>query len=190
MPTLDLGILLTQLDSVSDQQIHESLAEYSLSIKNEKYETAFSCMGMAYWIGALGTATPYKPAHVPTPPSIARIHRQASLVFKLFVSLLFMRSEHLERGLDNVSDSSPLDVFRRVFRSGSMKRRDDTITQHLRNALAHGTFQFSPDCSTVRFEDRQSEWKVEITVEQLDRLCEHVHRFYDRAFGSSGEERG
>jgi hypothetical protein len=100
--------------------------------------------------------------------------------FRAYTAFVFMRSEHLERGLDGVPDDSPIRPFRDFFRSGCRSRNDDTIAQHIRNALAHGTVEIK-NLSTVVFSDR--DWHGEIALEQfVDGLCEQILRFYFAAF--------
>jgi hypothetical protein len=97
----------------------------------------------------------------------------------VFSTLCYMRSEHLERGLDDVPESSPLRAFRDIYRAGSIKRGEDTLVQHVRNSLAHGSFQLgkSPE---ITFIDR--EWQETLALDQILELCEHVHRLYHEAF--------
>ena len=104
---------------------------------------------------------------------------RASLVFMIYTALCYMRSEHLERGLDDVHLDSPLRPFRDIYRSGCKKQGEDTLVQHIRNSLAHGTFELGT-AFEVRFHDR--EWQEAISVPQLLELCEHVHRLYHEAF--------
>jgi len=96
-----------------------------------------------------------------------------------FTALCYMRSEHLERGLDNVPETSPLRPFRDIYRAGCTRRGEDTLVQHIRNSLTHGTFRLSrtPD---VMFTDR--DWQETLKLAQLMELCEHVHRLYHEAF--------
>jgi hypothetical protein len=91
-----------------------------------------------------------------------------------------MRSEHLERGLDHVPEDSPLRPFRDIYRAGCMRRGEDTLVQHLRNSLAHGTFRLGLEVPEVVFTDR--EWSETLPACHLMELCDHVHRLYHEAF--------
>ena len=91
-----------------------------------------------------------------------------------------MRSEHLERGLDHVPEGSPLRPFRDIFRAGCSKQGDDTFAQHIRNSLAHGTFEVAQHKLEIIFEDRS--WKASVSFDDLWELCRHVHRLYHEAF--------
>jgi hypothetical protein len=79
-----------------------------------------------------------------------------------------------------VPASSPLRPFRDIFLSGCLPRGEDTIVQHMRNSLAHGTFNLSKDCATVQFQDRS--WAGSFTIDDILSLCEQVYRFYCAAF--------
>jgi hypothetical protein len=104
---------------------------------------------------------------------------RASVVFMVYTALCYMRSEHLERGLDQVPPESALRPFRDIYRSGCKKQGEDTLVQHIRNSLAHGSFELG-SAFEVCFTDR--EWSETISVPQLRELCEHVHRLYHEAF--------
>ncbi len=60
-----------------------------------------------------------------------------------------------------------------------MKVGEDTLVQHIRNSLAHGTFRLGRTPEIV-FTDRG--WQETLAVSQLMELCEHVHRLYHEAF--------
>jgi hypothetical protein len=98
-----------------------------------------------------------------------------------------MRSEHLERGLDHVPAGSPLRPFRDIFRAGCSKKGDDTFAQHIRNSLAHGTFEVAQHRLEVTFQDRA--WTAAVSFDELWELCRHVHRLYHEAFYLADRER-
>lgn len=92
-----------------------------------------------------------------------------------------MRSEHLERGLDSVGSDSPLRPFRDIFRKGR-KNEDKTFAQHLRNALAHGTFELKDENLILKDDFQGRSWTGTIQVEMVLQLAEHIFRFYCLAF--------
>ena len=56
-------------------------------------------------------------------------------------------------------EDSPLRPFRDIFRAGCSKQGDDTLAQHIRNSLAHGTFEIAQHKLEISFEDRN--WTAE-----------------------------
>jgi hypothetical protein len=149
-----------------------------LRITSERFATAFACVAASHDLSRPDLA-------VAGPPGIPLEHiradrLRASVVFMTFTTLCYMRSEHLERGLDHVSVGSPLRPFRDIYRAGCMKRGEDTLAQHLRNSLAHGTFRLGDTVPEVIFTDRG--WSETLAVSQLMELCDHVHRLYHEAF--------
>jgi len=179
MADKNLTSLLRRLQNVSDEHLKCGLKENQLEISEGKYSNAFSCYGVAGSIikaapGALGI-----PEEMPRKNSAA-IQVVASTVFEAYTALVYMRSEHLERGLDKVADDSPLAPFRDAFRLGCQKRGDDSLVQHLRNALCHGTFDFDDNDPKIHFEDRG--WELTVPYQDLIDLCLQVFRLYSRAF--------
>jgi hypothetical protein len=79
-----------------------------------------------------------------------------------------------------VPEASPLRPFRDIFRAGCSKQGDDTLAQHIRNSLAHGTFEVAQHKLEVIFQDRS--WKAAVSFDDLCELCRHVHRLYHEAF--------
>jgi hypothetical protein len=174
---MDIELLLNQLRAVSNDALLEALREYHLVISTVKFTTAFQCIAASHEL-SLSMSKSSKP---PDMPELE--HRggrlRASVVFMVYTTLCYMRSEHLERGLDNVALDSALRPFRDIYRSGSKKEGEDTLVQHIRNSLAHGSFELEKSFE-VSFVDR--EWRETLSVPQLNELCEHVHRLYHEAF--------
>lgn len=163
--------------TVSNDDLRDSLQTQHLSIDNAKFQTAFQCVAASHDLC-------HPDIDFRGPPNVpAQVIRggrlRASAVFMVFSTLCYMRSGHLERGLDDVSEESPLRPFRDIYRAGSIKDGEDTLVQHIRNALTHGTFQpgQSPE---ITFIDR--EWQETLALDQIMELCEHVHRLYHEAF--------
>lgn len=174
---MDIAPLLERLRAVSNDDLRTSLRTQCLSIDMAKYEIAFQCVAASHDLSRPGVDIE-GPSNVPA--QVIRGGRlRASAVFMVFSTLCFMRSEHLERGLDDVSEYSPLRAFRDIFRAGCIKRGEDTLVQHIRNALVHGTFQLERN-PEITFIDR--EWQETLALDQILELCEHVHRLYHEAF--------
>jgi hypothetical protein len=171
--------LLDQLSSVTDDELRRALQEEHLSITADKYTTAFSCIAVAYKLRAFDFAVRTEPPDI-TEESLLQNRQRASIVFLAFTALQYMRSEHLERGLDHVKEESPLRPFRDIFRSGCARHGEDTFAQHIRNSLAHGTFEFVQQKLEVMFVDR--DWTAVVSFDDLWDLCRHVHRLYHIAF--------
>lgn len=174
---MDITLLLDQLRSVSNDELRAALRSESLGISDEKFETAFQCIGASHDLGRSDIDFRGPPD---MPVEVIRGYRlKPSVVFMTFSALCYMRSEHLERGLDGVSESSPLRAFRNIYRAGCMRLGEDTVVQHIRNSLAHGTFRLGRTLEIV-FIDRC--WQETLQVPQLMELCAHVHRLYHEAF--------
>ena len=177
---MDIEPLLHRLRAISNDQLRNALADRHLAIDNEKFATAFQCVGASHDLSRQDINFRGPPD---IPDQVMRGARfRASVVFMVFSTLCYMRSEHLERGLDSVSEDSPLRAFRDIYRTGCMKQGEDTLVQHIRNSLAHGTFRLGRSMD-VLFTDRA--WQESLTVPQLLELCEHVHRLYHEAFSDA-----
>ncbi|MDX9966965.1 MAG: hypothetical protein RBS26_08210 [Sulfuricurvum sp.] len=177
---MDIAPLLERLRAVSNDDLRASLQTQNLSIDDIKFQTAFQCVAASHDLSRSDIdfcGPPDVPVQV-----IRGGHLRASVVFMIFSTLCYMRSEHLERGLDDIAEDSLLRAFRDIYRAGSIKRGEDTLVQHIRNALTHGTFQLgqSPE---ITFIDR--EWQEILVLDQIMELCEHVHRLYHEAFSDA-----
>jgi len=174
---MDITPLLERLRVVSNDELRAALRSERLGISDEKFQTAFQCVAASHDLSR-------SDIDFRGPPDmreeVIRGHRlRASVVFMTFSALCYIRSEHLERGLDGVPENSPLRAFRDIYRAGCMRLGEDTLVQHIRNSLAHGTFRLgrTPE---IAFKDRG--WQETLAVPQLMELCEHVHRLYHEAF--------
>ena len=173
---MDITPLLERLRAVSNDELHAALRSAGLVISNEKFQTAFLCVAASHNVKK-------DDVDFNGPPNIRkeviRNHpRRASIVFMTFSTLCFMRSDHLERGLDAVPKDSTLRAFRDIYRSGKKQLGEDTLVQHIRNSITHGTFRFEGTLEIV-FTDKT--WEETLPISQLKELCEHVHRFYHEA---------
>lgn len=174
---MDIAPLLKRLRAVSNDDLRASVLVLNLNIDNSKFQTAFQCIAASHDLSNPNV-------DFPSPPDIPGLairggRLRASAVFMVFSALCYMRSEHLERGLDDVGAESPLRAFRDIYRAGSIKRGEDTLVQHIRNAIAHGSFQLGRSPG-ITFIDR--EWQETLVLDQILELCEHVHRLYHEAF--------
>lgn len=177
---MDITPLLEQLRAVSNDELNEALLREHLNITEDKFKVAFQCVGASHDLGRSDIDFGGPPN---IPEEVIRGHRlRASVVFMMFTALCYMRSEHLERGLDNVSEASPLRAFRNIYRAGRMSRGEDTLVQHIRNSLTHGSFLLA-DQPKIVFTDRN--WQETLTVSQVFELCEHVHRLHHEAFSDN-----
>ncbi|MEM4204873.1 MAG: hypothetical protein QXS54_12465 [Candidatus Methanomethylicaceae archaeon] len=183
MSIIDLSLVLDMLKRVSDDALRGEIVKYGLRISDAKFALAFSAYGVTRWL----TSLPHKVLSINAPSlpteELDRIRWSAVFFFRAYTTFIFMRSEHLERGLDTIPEDSPIRPFRDFFRSGSIRRGEDTIAQHIRNALAHGTVEIEniENLSIAVFHDR--DWQGKIALSQfVDGLCEEIFRFYCAAF--------
>jgi hypothetical protein len=177
---MDIAQLLERLRLVSNDELRDSLQTLNLRIDNVKFATAFQCVAASHDLCRPDVdfrGPPNIPTHV-----IRGGRIRASAVFMIFSTLCYMRSEHLERGLDNVPVNSPLRAFRDIYRTGCVSRGEDTLVQHIRNALAHGSFELG-ESPEITFIDRG--WQETLSLDQTMELCEHVHRLYHEAFSEA-----
>jgi hypothetical protein len=176
---MDIEQLLGRLRTISNDELRAALMGQRLAIDNEKFATAFQCVAASHDLSTnmFFNGPPDVPDHV-----IRGGRLRASVVFMVFSTLCYMRSEHLERGLDSVPEHSPLRAFRDIYRTGCIRQGDDTLVQHIRNSLAHGSFRLGRSMD-VLFIDRA--WQESLSIPQLLELCEHVHRLYHEAFSET-----
>lgn len=180
MSTQNITQLLMDLQSVSDSMLEKELANIRIHINSSKFHNAFSAYGLSKLLSGLEPDI-LRGGVIGIPaPELEGIRWAGIFMIRAYVCLVYMRSEVLERKLDSVATTSPLRPFRDAFRSGCLPRGEGTIVQHMRNALAHGTFELSKDCSIVTFKDRN--WTESFTVNDVFSLCEQVFRFYCAAF--------
>ncbi|MEZ5470905.1 MAG: hypothetical protein R3E90_03935 [Marinicella sp.] len=174
---MDITFLLDNLRAVSNDELRESLRKQKLTISNRKFATAFQCVASSHDLNR--NDIDFKGPKTVPPKVIKGGRFRASVIFMMFSTLCYMRSEHLERGLDDVNEGDPLRPFRDIYRAGSTRKSEDTLVQHIRNSLAHGSFELGV-LPQITFTDR--EWKETVSVDQILELCEHVHRLYHEAF--------
>lgn len=178
----NLGSWLKRLQSVRDDELEKELRNYALAgqINDKKYHLAFSSYGVMRWLSNLPLKILRYGAPGPeTVPDTAlnAIRWDAVIMFAGYTAFVYMRSEHLEDGLNQIQEHSKLSVFRDFL---SKKGGGGTNGQHIRNALSHGKFSTSDDLEEITFEDM--DWKATIKVNDFMELCREVFRFYGAAF--------
>lgn len=177
---INLDPLVEELKTVTDDQLRFALSEYELSISDDKFHHAFSAYGLSNFLSGASLSTLASNTNIPG-PAINAIRWNGVFVLRGYIAMVYMRSDHLERGLDNIPDPSPISPFKRIFRAGSMQAGDDTIAQHIRNSFSHGSFELSDDMQFVTFTDRQWSAKVKMST-FINDFCEQVVRLYMIAF--------
>lgn len=176
----DIKEALVALEGIPDETLRRELRALDLGL-DPKFHLAFSSYGLTKFLSAVPSDVLLKTTQGIPGPALEGIRWSGALLFRAYTAFLYMRSDTLERRLDTLPTSSPLRPFRDFFRAGSHKKDEATPAQHIRNALAHGTFVISEDMSKVRFTDRS--WSEELTSSDVfDRLCHQVFRFYLAAF--------
>jgi len=178
--SVNIEPLLDQLRAVSNDALRDALQDHKLTIGLGKFATAFQCIGTCHDLMDLDAPISRRTDASDLVQRGGRL--RAAVIFMAFSALCYMRSEHLERGLDHVPQDSALRPFRDIYRAGCIRAGEDTLVQHIRNAMTHGTFQLL-DGFEVRFVDRS--WSETLSIPQLMELCEHVHRLYHEAFEES-----
>lgn len=186
----DLTPWVQQFKSINDSDLRVGLKSLNLEIEDGKFTQGFSAYALSEAIARLDRSmirnilgTPID--KVPDEAFDGNCWR-AAFIFKSYTTFVYMRSEVLERGLDSVQSSSPIRPFRDFFRAGDGRNHEDTVAQHIRNSICHGTFTISQDFKTVLFTDRS--WKASIEASQIyDHLCEQVKRFFMIAYEVSAK---
>ena len=177
MNDINIELILRQLSQSNDQDMRRELSDYKLAIDDFKYQVAFSSYGLANKINELPPSI-LQPGNTIPDPAIRGIQHSAVTLFVAYTAFVYMRSNHLEKGLDQVKDNSVLAVYKRIFRSGSQKRNEDTLAQHIRNSLCHGTFEIQQ--KEIIFTDY--EWRLAISITKFIALCDQIYRLYQLAF--------
>lgn len=176
---IDINLILRQLSDLSDQEIRKELTSYNMAIDDAKYHVAFSSYGLANKIDQLPTniLQPNDSMLIPE-PAIRGIRHSAITLFCAYTAFVYMRSNHLEKGLDQVSDNSILVTYKNIFRSGKIGEGQDTLAQYIRNSLCHGDFKIG--IKEVIFLGYKGELSISIT--DFMKLCDQIYRLYQLAF--------
>lgn len=182
--TTDLESWTNNFISINDDTLRNELRKLSFQINDAKFTQAFGFYGFSEVVARSDLSMIRSLLNVPSDVSnsdLDDIRWRAAFVHRTYAAFVYMRSELMEKGLDSVEDSSPIRPFRDFFRSGPQKSNGDTIAQHIRNSLCHGSFTISSNLIHVEFEDRK--WFAKVECQQVYHgLCEQVKRLYLRAF--------
>lgn len=192
MDIIDLNPIISNVINslllLSDEDIRDQMRIYNLSINDTKYFQAFSAYGLTRLLS--GLKQEYLKGGLLSIPDyeLERIRWVGVFVFRAYTTFVYMRSDTLERNLDRVPLDSALRPFRDFFRKGSKDEGGDTIAQHIRNSLSHGTFSISDDMQTVLFSDENpyksnDAWQGQMMAKDFtEGLCAQIFRFYYLAF--------
>lgn len=175
---VDLKLVLERLESVQNNALKNEIDKLNLSIASGKFSNAFACYGVTKYLcneDIQGLKSNLKQI---TDSKMESIRWRSVFVFRAYTAFVYMRSDTLEKGLDNVDNSSSIKPFKDFFRSGSHKNNEDTIAQHIRNSLCHGSFEFKEN--VIIFSDRK--WEAQISMNDFNSLCKQILRFYYRAY--------
>lgn len=189
---MDLKEIINELQSVTDDDLLTELRKFDkekLNAFGPKFHNAFSAYGLSNFLSGASLDVLRANTKVPD-PEMNGIRWNGIFILRGYASMVYMRSYQLEKGLDDVSDSSPIQPFKKFFRAGSIKKGEDTVAQHIRNAFAHGSFELSDNMQEVTFKDsfKESKWEVSVKMSDfIDGLCDQVFRFYAAAFRAHQE---
>lgn len=180
MSIVNIEDIISDLSSVPTDIIMAELRKLEVDISDSKFHHVFSAYGLSNFIS--GAPLHVLRGNTETPDDeMNGIRWNGVFIIRGYVAMVLMRSNHLERGLDAIHEESPLIPFKKHLRAG--KRGEETITQHIRNAFSHGSYEFESNMQIITFQDR--DWRASIKTSQfLDGLCEQVFRFYMAAYES------
>ena len=170
---------IEKLKNISDDELKDEIIRYSIYISESKFSIGFSCYGITKRLASL----PYeclkdeKTKEIPK-NEIEKIQNISVIIFRLYISFVYLRSEIFEEKLENIPENSKLLTFKEIFGKGRISDRTDTDAQHIRNSISHGTFRV--DNNRIFFTDRN--WNKSYETGVLLELCEQIIRFYYLAF--------
>ena len=181
MTSIDLRPIVKELSDIDEDTLKNELRNLNLSITDQKYHNAFSAYGLSNFISGVSLDV-LKSNMVNIPDdSIEGIRWNGVVLIRGYIAMVYMRSDYLESGLDNVNENSPIIPFKKYFGRGRPRENTDTISQHIRNSFSHGTFKLSDNLQLITFNDKNWVGKVR-TSEFIDGFCEQVFRLYAAAF--------
>lgn len=180
MQVTSLKATIETLASIPDQSIQSDIKQYGLKVTDTKYRLAFSAYGATKLLATLDVKT--FSGGTPTPSeALSTIQYESTLVLRAYVALVYMRSETLERELDHIPDTAFIYPYKNLLRTGTKKDKSDTLAQHLRNSLCHGSFEVRSNGYT-QFTDQK--WQATISNSEFLDLCHQIFRFYREAYPS------
>ncbi len=180
--TIDLSSALSDLASAPDTSLQNELREVCFDVPDGKFHTAFSAYGATKLLMSLDERTFSGGRTIPS-EILLGIKNTSVLLLRMYASLVYMRSDVLERGLDSVSSDSNLFLYKKLYRAGSKNSGDRTLPQHIRNALCHGSLEFLNN-GNIRIKDK--DFDIEMSADQINNLCAQVFRLYCLAYEARG----
>jgi hypothetical protein len=182
---IDLQPIIHNLSNITDESLKGEIRNLGLAISDDKFSNAFACYGLTKRLSSLETRHLRGGVLIPD-KELELIRWKGVFVLRAYITFVYMRSEHLEHGLDNVSEYSSIKYFKEFFRKAKKKNKvgkeDRPLGQRFRNSLSHGTFYISNDLRIVSFEDIDG-WMADVLCKDfIDELCEQILRFYYCAF--------
>jgi len=178
---IDLTPIVLQMKAVASVDIQKEIARLDLNISEQKFQNAFSAIGVTKFLSQVSLDTLRLGGEGLDDDGMEGLRWNGIFMIWGYTAMVYMRSEHLESGLDGIPEDSALQPFKKYLRAGNLKRGEGTYTQHIRNAFSHGTFKLSADLHTVTFVDHDWEGTFD-TEEFLFGLCDEIFRFYYLAF--------
>ncbi|WP_240096519.1 hypothetical protein [Thermomonas flagellata] len=174
---INIESILSEIERADDGALRNEMMKMNFEIDQEKFSFAFSAYGAIKRLSSLDDVIFAGGVAIP-PSAIPAIKLRSVVLLKLYVALVYMRSDILERGLDSAPEGSLLELYKKLYRSGCTKKGEDTLPQRIRNALCHDGLYFlmRENHIAVKFNDRQVQFELPINI--VDRLCNQIFRFY------------
>jgi hypothetical protein len=178
---VDISQIVFEMKAVNSADLQDAIGQLGIQISEQKFQNAFSAIGVAKFLTRVSLDTLKLGGEGLDDDGMEGLRWNGIFMIWGYTAMVYMRSEHLECGLDKIPEDSVLQPFKKYLRTGSHKLGEDTLAQHIRNAFSHGTFELSQDLHTVTFIDR--EWVRSFDTEDfLFGLCDEIIRFYYVAF--------
>lgn len=181
MPEIDLRPIIDELESINESDLISELQRLNLSITGNKFHNAFSAYGLSNFIS--GASLDVLKSNIVGMPDDAMegIRWNSVILLRGYIAMVYMRSDQLETGINNLEEASPIYAYKKYLGRGRASDNSDTISQHIRNSFSHGSFELSGNLEIITFSDRN--WiGIVKTSEFIDEFCEQVFKFYAAAF--------
>lgn len=174
---INIESILSEIERADDDVLKNEMMKIDFEIDQEKFNSAFSAYGATKRLSSLDDVIFAGGVAIPL-SAIPAIKLRSVVLLRLYVAIVYMRSDILERGLDSAPEGSLLGLYKKLYRSGCTKRGEDTLPQRIRNALCHDGLHFimREKHIAVKFNDRQVQFELPIDI--VDRLCSQIFRFY------------
>lgn len=179
-----------ELAAVDDSQIVTAVRASHFSLPETKFKISASCLGALHVLNQLLLPDFHRRSLLRSRNQAYAAKTISEVVLLGYVCFVYMWSEQLERGLDDLPVDSEAHVFRKIFRLGSKRTCDDSVAQHIRNSMAHGSFTLSSQDDeidpavfpgeTLVLRDR--DWVGAFDIGEFTLVCLQVRRFYRCAY--------